>query len=156
MGERLGGFIYGTIVVLAVVVAGGRAYPHGAGHIAVLVAATTTAFWVAHVYSHALARSVATGEHVSRAELREIARHEAAILEAAVPPVAALVLGTIGVLSAHTAVWCAIALGLVVLAAQGIVFARIERLGWLGTIAVVAANLGLGIFIVGLKILVTH
>src|SRR5262249_33159526 len=77
MGERLGGFIYGTIVVLAVVVAGGRAYPHGAGHIAVLVAVTTTAFWVAHVYSHALARSVATEEHMSRTELHEIARHEA-------------------------------------------------------------------------------
>jgi hypothetical protein len=41
MGERLGGFIYGTIVVLAVVVAGANAYPHDAGRIAVLVGATT-------------------------------------------------------------------------------------------------------------------
>ena len=38
MGERLGGFIYGTIVALAVVVAGAKAYPHEAGHIAALVA----------------------------------------------------------------------------------------------------------------------
>ena len=156
MGERLGGFIYGTIVVLAVIVAGGRAYPHGPGHIALLVAATTAAFWVAHVYAHALGRSVATEEHLSFGELRQIARHEAAILEAAVPSVVALMLGTFHVFAAETALWVALGLGLAVLAVQGIVFARVERLGWLGTVAVVAANLGVGLLIVGLKGLVTH
>jgi len=80
MGERLGGFIYGTIVALAVVVAGARAYPHGAGHIAALVAATSVAFWVAHVYSHALVHSVASDEHISVAELRHIARREGSIV----------------------------------------------------------------------------
>ena len=64
MGERLGGFIYGTIVALAVVVAGARAYPHGAGHIAVLVAATSVAFWLAHVYSNAVAHSVASPKRI--------------------------------------------------------------------------------------------
>jgi hypothetical protein len=156
MGERLGGFIYGTIVVLAVIVAGARAYPHGAGHIAALVAATSAAFWLAHVYAHALGRSVATREHLSWAEVRDIARHEASILEAAIPPVAALVLGTLGVLSVRTSVWLAFSLALLVLAVEGIVFARVERLGVLGTIGVVAANLGLGVLLVGLKILVSH
>jgi hypothetical protein len=156
MGERLGGFIYGTIVVLGVIVAGARAYPDGSGHIAALVAATSTSFWLAHVYAHALARSVARREHLSWAELRDIARHEASIVEAAVPPVAALMLGTLGVLSVKSAVWLAIDLGLLVLAVQGIVFARVERLGLIGTIGVVAANLGLGVLLVGLKLLVTH
>ncbi len=156
MGERLGGFIYGTIVVLAVLVAGARAYAHAAGHIAGLVAAASGALWLAHVYAHALASSVASREHLSRAELGQIARREASILEAAIPPVAALLLGTIGVVSTRVAVWIAFALCLVVLAAQGIVFARIERLGVLGTIGVVLANLGLGVLLVGLKLLVTH
>ena len=57
-GERLGGFIYGTIIVLAVVVAGARAYEHEAGHIAGLVAVTVLVFWLAHVYAHALAHAV--------------------------------------------------------------------------------------------------
>src|SRR5207244_4130003 len=86
MGERLGGFIYGTIVALAVVVAGARAYPQGAGHIAALVAATSVAFWLAHVYS----------------------------------------------------------------------LARAERLGPLGTLAVVAGNVSLGVLLVGLKLIVSH
>jgi len=156
MGERLGGFIYGTIVVLAVLVAGARAYAHAAGHIAGLVAAASGALWLAHVYAHALASSVASREHLSRAELRQIARREASILEAAIPPVAALLLGSIGVVSTRVAVWIAFALGLIVLAAQGIVFARIERLGVIGTIGVVLANLSLGVLLVGLKLLVTH
>lgn len=156
MGERLGGFIYGTIVVLAVVVAGARAYPHGAGQIAALVAATVVAFWLAHVYAHGLARSVAQDRRLSLAALRHIARREGSIVEAAVPPVAALLLGAFGVVSTRVAVWAAFGLGLVVLAAEAIIVARVERMGWLGTLAVVAGNLSLGVLLVGLKLVVTH
>ena len=156
MGERLGGFIYGTIVVLAVVVAGARAYPDGAGHIAALVAVSAVALWLAHVYAHGIAHSVARDEHLSLAELRYIARREGSIIEAALPPLAVLVLGALGVVSTRVAVWAAFVLGLVVLAAQGVTFARVERLGWLGTLAIVAANLSLGVLLVGLKLFVTH
>jgi hypothetical protein len=156
MGERLGGFIYGTIVALAVVVAGARAYPHAAGHIAVLVAATSVALWVAHVYAHGLAKSVARDEHLSLADLRHIARREGSIVEAALPPLGALLLGALGLISTQLAVWAAFGLGLVVLAAQGITVARVEGLGRLGTVAVVAGNLSLGILLVGLKLVVTH
>jgi hypothetical protein len=155
-GERLGGFIYGTIVALSVVVAGARAYPHSPGHIAVVVAVTSVIFWLAHVYSHALAHSVGHGEHLSLAELAHIARREASLIEAAVPPIAALLLGAIGILSAPAAGWAAFGAGLVVLGAQGVVFARVERLGRLGTLVVVAANLGFGLVLVALKLLVSH
>jgi hypothetical protein len=53
-------------------------------------------------------------------------------------------------------VWLAVALGLIVLAAQGVVFARVERLGFTATVAVVALNLGLGVLLVGLKLLISH
>lgn len=156
MGERLGGFIYGTIVTLAVVVAGARAYPHDAGHIAALVAVTAVALWLAHVYAHAVGHSVARDQHLSLAELRYIARREGSILEAAAPPLAALLLGAVGVFSTQVAVWAAFGLGLLVLAAQGITVARVERLGWLGTLAVIAGNVSLGVLLVGLKLVVTH
>jgi hypothetical protein len=155
-GERLGGFIYGTIVVLSVIVAGARAYPHDAAHIAGLVIATTVAFWLAHVYAHALAHSVARDQHLSGAELLYIARREASIMEAAVPPVVALLLGAFGLISTHFAVWAAFVLGLVVLAAQGVTVARVERLGLLGTLAIVAGNVSLGVLLVGLKLVVSH
>jgi hypothetical protein len=156
MGERLGGFIYGTIVVLAVLVAGAKAYPDAAGRIAALVAITSIVFWLAHVYAHSLGQSVATDEHLSMSELRHIARREGSLVEAAVPPLAALMLGAFGLLSTRGAVWLAFGLGLAVLAVQGVVFARVERLGRLGTLAVVTANLGLGVVLVGLKLLVSH
>lgn len=156
MGERLGGYIYGTIVVLSVIVAGAQAYPHDAAHIAGLVIATAVAFWLAHVYSHAVAHSVARDEHLSFAELLYIARREASIMEAAVPPAIALLLGAVGLISTQLAVWAAFVLGLVVLAAQGVTVARVERLGWLGTLAVVAGNISLGVLLVGLKLVVSH
>jgi hypothetical protein len=155
-GERLGGFIYGTIVVLGVLVAGARAYPHDAGKIAGLVAATSVAFWLAHVYSHALAQSVSNNRRISLDELRHIVRREWSIVEAAVPPVAALVAGAIGLVSTRGAVWIAFGLGLAVLTAEGIIVARIERLGRLGTLAVVASNLSLGLLLVAVKLFVSH
>ncbi len=156
IGERLAGFIYGTIVVLSVLVVGARAFPDDAGEIAVMVLVTSAVFWLAHVYAHALAHSVSHDEHLSWVELRHIARREASVVEAAVPPLVALLLGALEVLSTSAAVWAAFVLGLVVLGAQGIVFARVERLGATATIGVVAANLGLGLVLVGLKVLVTH
>jgi len=155
-GQRLGGFIYGTIVVLSVIVAGARAFPHGPGHVAALCIATCVTFWAAHVYSHALGHSVAHGERLSFAELRELAGRELPLVESALPPVVALLLGALGVLDDNTALWLASALGLGVLAVQGVIFARLERLSFLGMLGVVAGNLALGLVLVALKLFVTH
>jgi hypothetical protein len=156
IGERLAGFVYGTIVVLAVLVAGVRAFPDDAGRIAAMVLVTSVVLWVAHVYAHALAHSVAHDERVSLAELRLIARREGSLVEAAVPPLAALLLGAFEAVSTNTAVWIAFGVGLVVLAAQGIVFGRVERLRWPAMLLVVAANVGLGLVLVALKLFLTH
>jgi len=156
MGERLGGFIYGTIVVLSVLVAGSRAYPDDAGRIAVLVVVTSTVFWLAHVYAHGVADSISREEHISLPDLRRMARREGAIVEATLPPVVALLLGAVGVLSTDAAVWLAFVLGLAVLAIEGVVVARVERFGALGTVVMVAANLTLGLALVVLKLVVAH
>jgi hypothetical protein len=78
------------------------------------------------------------------------------MVEAALPAVVLLLLGELGVISEQTAVWAAIAAGFVVLAAQGIAFARMERLGPLATFAVIAVNLALGFALVALKLFVSH
>ena len=148
--------VYGTIVVLSVVTAGATAFEHHPWQLVAISAVTVVVFWVAHVYSHALAHSVASDEHISLTELRHIARREGSIVEAALPPVAALVLGALGVISTRASVWVAFGLGLVVLAAQGITVARVERFGRLGTLGVVAANVSLGVLLVGLKLVVSH
>jgi len=155
-GARLGGYIYGTIVVLSTVVAGAKAYQGHVGHVALLVLITTTVFWLAHVYAHALAHSVAHDQHLSGAALKEIAGRESSIIEAAIGPLIALLLGHWGVVSERAAVWLAVACGLSVLVSQGFAFARTERLGRFATLAIVAVNLGLGLVLVGLKLWVSH
>jgi hypothetical protein len=108
------------------------------------------------VYAHSLARVVAQDRHLSLAELRVIARHESSILEAAIPPLAAMLLPVFGLISTRAGAWIAYGLGLGVLLASGLVFARVERLGWLGTLVVVALNVTLGLILVALKLVVTH
>jgi hypothetical protein len=155
-GERLGGYIYGEILVLATIVGGAQAYKHGAGHIAVLVLVTTTVFWLAHVYAHALAESIQRGQHLSWSELKAVAGRESSIIEAAVAPVILLGLGSLGLYSVHLAVWLAFLAGLVVLVAEGLAFARMEKLGALATTAIVTANLAMGLALVALKLGISH
>jgi hypothetical protein len=155
-GERLGGYIYGEIVVLATIVGGAQAYKHGAGHIAVLVLATTAVFWLAHLYAHALAESISKGQHISWHELRDVAGRESSIIEAAVLPVLMLALGSLGIVSVHLAVWLAFAAGLAILVMEGLAFARAEKLGSVGTTVIVAANLAMGLLLVVLKLAISH
>jgi hypothetical protein len=154
--ERLSGFIYGTIVVLTVVIAGAKIYPDGPGQVAAFVAVATFVLWLAHVYAHGLAHSVAHKEHLSLGELGYIARREWSIVEAAAPLVVALLLGTVGILSESTAVWTAFAAGLVVLAVEALVFARVEELRWPATLLVLTINLALGLALVALKLALAH
>lgn len=156
VGERLGGYIYGTIVVLAATIEGAEAYRGGTGHVTLIVLATTVVFWLAHVYAHSIAQSVTTGQRVSKADVLSIAHRESSIIEAAVLPVLALMLGKVGLFSLQTAVWVAIAFGVAVLVAGGLRYARLEHLGTAATLAVVGVNMALGVGLVALKLLVGH
>lgn len=150
------GLIYGTVLVLSVIAGEARAFPDQPGRLAAVVAATAIVFWVAHLYAHALGESLGRRERLSLDELRDVARRELSLVEAAVPPVAALLLGGVGFLDEEAAVWLAFGLGLAVLAEQGLAFARGERLGRTATILVLCANLLLGLALVGLKLLIGH
>lgn len=148
--DRIAGTVYGTIIAMSAIAAGSRG-AGSAGDLAVIVATTVLVFWIAHVYSHAIAETIALNRRLDSAEVVSIARREFAIPLAAVPPLAALVLGAAGVLEEATAGWIAILLGLGTLAAQGARYAGVERMSPLGTVVSVAVNLALGLVIIGLK-----
>jgi hypothetical protein len=57
-GETIAGTVYGTIVVLAALVAGAANTQGRMWHLAAVVATTSVVLWLAHVYAHALAESV--------------------------------------------------------------------------------------------------
>jgi hypothetical protein len=155
-GERIAGIVYGTIIVMSVIAAGSAGTQANAAEIAALAIPTSIVLWLAHVYSHALELSVESGRRLTWANLRVLAHREASIVRAAVLPAAALLLGAFGLLADRTAVWLALGLGTAVLAGQAFVYARIERLGKLATLASVCANLVLGLTVVALEASLAH
>jgi hypothetical protein len=153
-GRGIPGAIYGTVVAMSTITA--AAASRSSEAVAVMVATTATVFYVAHVYAHAMGDSIHSSTPISWASLVDLARREVTIPLAAVLPVAALLLGAAGWVERAAAAWLAIAVGVASLTAQGVAYARIERLGPARAAAAVGANLVLGLTIVGFKAAVSH
>jgi hypothetical protein len=154
VGSGIASSVYGTITAMATIAAfGDDEHPW---KIAVAVALTALVFWVAHMYAHGLSESIAAGHPLRLRDLGPIARRELGIVLAAVPPLAALLLGAAGILREGTAIWIALEIGLATLAIQGARYARLEKAGILSTLTAVAANVGLGLLVVALKAALAH
>jgi hypothetical membrane protein len=155
VGGTIASTVYGTVVVMATLTAA-YASEKNPWKLATTVAAAVLVLWIAHVYAHAMSESLAEGPGLRFAGVRSIARRELGIVLAAVLPVGSLVLGAVGVFKEGTAVWLALAIGLSTLTADGVRFARAERLGLFGTLAAAGLTLGLGLLVVALKVVVAH
>ena len=154
--EHLGGTLYGTIVVLAIIAAGSTSHAAHPWQLVDLVASSTIVLWVAHVYAHGVADSVREGHRLRAPELRGVARREAAIVLAGVAPVVALILGALHAMPEHTAVWLAISLCLATLGLEALRYARLERLGTAAAVFTIGMNVLIGVLIVVLKIEMGH
>jgi hypothetical protein len=154
--QTIAGTVYGTIVVLASLTAGAKAFQDNLWRLVAVAGATTLVLWLGHVYAHGLGESLNFGRRLTGTELAAIARRELSIPLAAVLPLAVVALGAAGLLRDSTALWLAFGVGLATLAAQGVRYARVERLGLAGTIISVALNLSLGLVIVAMKVIVLH
>ena len=122
-----------------------------------MIAATSAVvLWLAHVYSHGIGESLKLRRRLTVSELVSVARREYSIVAAAVPPVIALVLGAAGVVSPRTATWLVFGVGGITLAAQGVRYARLERLSLPATIVTVVLNLALGLVLVAVEVLIAH
>jgi hypothetical protein len=154
--DRIASTVFGTITAMATVAAYGSAFPDSPWTVEELVVSTAIVLWVAHLYTHALADSISESRPLRVRAVRIVAVRELGILLAAVPASFALLLGTLGVLDETGSIWLALALGLLILALEGVRYARIEGLGALGTLTALAANVGLGLLVVLLKAEVLH
>ena len=112
--------------------------------------------WLAHVYSHGLGESLSLERRLTLDELRSIARREYSIVAAAILPLAAVALGVADILPPRTAVRLGLWIGVAALAAQGVRYARLERLSPPATILAVGLNLAVGLGLVGLEVLIAH
>ena len=154
MGSGIASIVYGTITAMATVTAFGN--EKDPWKLAGLVGATALVFWIAHLYAHALSESISEGRTLRPQAIAVIAHREFGIVLAAVLPVTALVLGAIGVFNERRAVWLALGIGLATLAVEGARYARLEGLRLPGTLAAIASNVVLGLFVVALKVGLSH
>ena len=154
--ETIAGTVYGTIVVLSMLTAGASTYYRDPWRLVAIVASGASVLWSAHVYSQSLGESVRAGRRLTTSEVGRIGRREAAILLAAILPVAAIALGAGGVVSERLALWMALGVGVVTLTIQALRYARLEQLGALGTAAALGLNLTFGLVFVALKATLAH
>jgi hypothetical protein len=154
LGNAIASGVYGTVTAMATVAAYGRSsHPWT---LAGVVSATAAVLWIAHVYAHSLSESIALRRPVELSLVLRIARREVTLVLAAVPPVAFLVVGASGLLKERTAVWLALGAGVVTLAVEGALYARLESLRFTRLLAAVATNVALGLIVVLLKVSLAH
>jgi hypothetical protein len=154
--ERIASTVFGTLTTMATVAAYGRAFQHSPWKVEELVVTTAIVLWIGHVYAHALSESIHQRRPLRAGGVWFVAHRELGILLAAVLPCIALTLGGIGVFSERNSIWLALALGLATLAVEGVRYSRIEGLRTMGTFVAIALNVGLGLLVVLLKVLVLH
>ena len=147
--------VYGTVVVMATLSAA-YAIESDPWRLEVIVVSTVLVLWIAHLYAHGLSESLELRRRLNLGEAQLIARRELGMVLAAVLPSVALVLGALDVFREGVAVAIALGLGLFILAAEGVRYARVERLGPLATLVAVASTMGLGLLVVLLKVTVAH
>ena len=154
-GHEVAGVVYGTIIAMATLTAS-YANIKDAWELAAIVWSTLFVLWIAHVYSHGLAESMARRRRLDRAELKSLARRELGILLSAAGPTLALLLSTFDAVTLSASVWVALGVGLGILGVEGLRYARLEKLGFGATLGITASNLVLGVLVVALTIGVTH
>jgi hypothetical protein len=146
--------IYGYILATSLVAAFSEDDDLSTTEVAVYVFVTGLVFWLAHVYASLLGERYAAGRRLTRSEIGAEFYAEWPLVQAFIPSIAVLLLGTIGLLSDDTAVWLAIAVGLAALLLWSLEIGRRERLSPRELAGMVLVNALFGAAVVVLKVVV--
>jgi len=150
----LAGAIYGIVLATAMIGAFSQDKALGNVQIAVAVFVTAVVFWVAHAYARVVASGLVRSRGLSWREIRGDLAREVPIVAGAVPSILVLFLNPIGLLGHEAAQTAAISLGVVLLAACGLIAGIRQGAGTLGVLVMCATSAALGIVIVGLKVFI--
>ncbi len=154
--ETIAGTVYGTIIVMATLVAGAPAFRDDLWHLLAIVVVTTLVFWAAHIYAHGLAESLQLGRRLTGPSSGRSPTASARWVSRSSFPRRPRARRDRSARRLNGPCWLALGLGVAALAAQGVRYARLERLSTTGTAVVVGLNLVLGLSLVILKVIVVH
>jgi hypothetical protein len=152
--RRIASAVYGQILVTAVVAALSEDAATTSGYLLLSAGTTVLVLWIAHVYAMAIAQGIHVERKLRGADLRAVALAEAPMIATAIPTLAILLLGVLGVFARNTAVSLAVGAGVVTLVYWGVVFGRTAGESWPSAALSGAMNGGLGMAIVALKAIV--
>ncbi|MEV4195430.1 hypothetical protein [Streptomyces toxytricini] len=105
------GAVYGSLLAASVVVGAGAGGPFPRVHLIVLLLSTAVVFWAAHVYAGLFGASLAN-EPLTWHEFRTVCRDERPLIEAALPPAAAVALSPLLGFGPQATSWFALAVAL--------------------------------------------
>jgi hypothetical protein len=151
-GRNAAGAIYGTLLVTALVAGLSEDPDYSPTDILISVVSTAIVFWLAHAYARVLGERLDGDRRGARALIRTALAGEWPLIQAAVLPCAALLLGVAGAWSRNASVNVAIGLGVGALFAFGFRFARQLRRHLPAALLAGAFNALAGGVIVALKI----
>lgn len=120
--------MYGTVSSMALIVTASHD-ERSAGKVFTFAAISTVVIWAIHVYAAMLA-SAGSGGRSERAALRHALENETGVMRGAVAPLAALLLGVVGLLEDGAAIWLSLWVGVGVLFVVPAVWLRRHEHPW--------------------------
>jgi len=141
--------VYGTILAASILIASyGTAL-----EIFISVIGTGLVFWLAHAHVSLMRRVVRRGQTIKTKDVIYTLTEEWPLVQAGLVPAAPMVLAMAGVMSTDNAANLGILICFVGLVAWGIVVARAAELSRRASILAVGVNVGLGLLLVLLKVI---
>jgi hypothetical protein len=153
--HRLAHAIYGLIVLTATV-GELRALGEDLATAAVVIAGAFVVLVIAHGYSQIVANTATHDRMPTRTFMVANALDQLAIALPAAVAIAVLALSETGVMSLDVAYDVVLAAAIVVLAATGVLVGRHHDLSRARTVALGAANVAVGVVIIGIEVLASH
>lgn len=141
--------VYGTILAASILIASyGTAF-----EIFISVIGTGLVFWLAHAHVSLMRRVVRRGQTIKTKDVLHTLTEEWPLVQAGLVPAAPMVLAMTGIVSTDNAANLGILICFVGLIAWGIVVARAAELSRRASILAVSVNVGLGLLLVLLKVI---
>ncbi|MEV6588199.1 hypothetical protein [Streptomyces acidicola] len=153
-GDYTGG-VYGSLLAASVVIGAGTLGDFPRVELVLLLLVTGVVFWIAHVHAQLFGARLAR-RPLNRRTVLHVCRDEWPIVEAAVPPAAAVAVSPLLGLGVQGALWLAVSVAVAGQVGWSVAAARHAGASWRLVAATASVNLLIGLLIVAFKIVLKH
>ncbi|MBD9729865.1 hypothetical protein [Streptomyces caniscabiei] len=149
------GGVYGSMLASSVIIGAGTLGAYPRVELVLLLLLTGLVFWIAHVHAQLFGTRLAQ-RSLDRRIVSEVCREEWPIVDAAVPPAAAVAVSPLLGLDVQGALWLALAVAVAGQVGWSVAAARRAHAPWGLVVITASVNLLLGLLIIGFKLYLTH